>query len=380
MKKRKKIIKKPSMPGGLKRPVEGAGKGVSKLAAKTPFKQTKTAEEKMSEALSTVPRITNETLSEHREEVLRGARKYIYPLQHSKHRVVKISVSLLILGILAFFLLVGLSLYKFQSTSGFIYDVTKIVPFPVAKAGDRWISYESYLFELRRNMHYYQTQQQATFKTKDGKAQLTRLKQQAMSQVIQDAYVKELADQNGVRVTDQQVSNELEMVRQQNRLGGNNRVFKEVLNEFWGWSETDFRRELKQQMLKQAVVAKLDTKTDKKAQDALKQLKGGADFGKLAGQVSEDPTTKGNGGQLPAPITPTDHSLAPAVTAVIFKIPAGQTSDVINTGYTLEIVKVIDKTGDTSLHAAHIQFNLADINTYTKPVQQKNPSHQYIKF
>ena len=49
----------------------------------------------------------------------------------------------------------------FQSTSGFIYDVSLVVPFPVAKAGPNWVSYESYLFELRRNMHYYQTQQQA---------------------------------------------------------------------------------------------------------------------------------------------------------------------------------------------------------------------------
>jgi hypothetical protein len=378
MKKPKKT-NKTKLSSRLRRPVTGAGKSVTKLTERTPFRQSKTTEEKMTEALSNVPRITNETLSEHREEVLRGARKYIYPLQHSKHRVVKISLSLLVIGLISFFVLIGLGLYKFQNTSGFIYDVTKIVPFPAAKAGDRWVSYESYLFELRRNMHYYQTQQQATFKTKDGKAQLTRLKQQAMAQVVQDAYVKKLAEANGVKVTDQQVSNQLELVRQQNRLGGNNRVFKEVLSEFWGWSETDFKRELKGQMLRQAVVAKLDTKSDAKAKDALKQIKGGTDFATLAGQVSEDPSTKATGGAYPAPITPTDRNLAPAITAIIFKIPAGQTSGIVNTGYTYDIVKVVDKTGD-SLHASHIQFNLADIAIYTKPVQTQNPSHQYIKF
>lgn len=378
MKKPRKIIKRPALPN-VKLP-GSAGKAAGKLAEKTPFKQSKSAEEKMSEALSSVPKITNENLSEHREELLRGARKYIYPLQHSKHRVVKISVSLLVAGIIAFFAVLGLSLYKFQTTSGFMYDVTKIIPFPVAKADSRWISYESYLFELRRNMHYYQTQQQATFKSKDGKAQLTRLKQQAMSQVVQDAYVKTLAAQHGVTVTDQQVDNQLQIVRNQNRLGGNPRVFKEVLSEFWGWNETDFKRELKGQLLRQAVVTKLDTSTDKKAQNALKQLKSGVDFGQLAGQLSEDPATRANGGQYPAPITPTDRNLPPAVTAEIFKIPAGRISGIINTGYTLDIVKVLDKTGDTSLHAAHIQFNLADINTYVTPLQKNNPSHQYIKF
>src|SRR5665811_1430574 len=47
-----------------------------------------TAESRVEEALSGVPRITNETVAEHREAVLSGARKYIYPLQHSKRRIV----------------------------------------------------------------------------------------------------------------------------------------------------------------------------------------------------------------------------------------------------------------------------------------------------
>src|SRR5580692_3168737 len=35
--------------------------------------------------------ITNETIAEHRESVLSGARKYIYPLQHSKRRILVVS-------------------------------------------------------------------------------------------------------------------------------------------------------------------------------------------------------------------------------------------------------------------------------------------------
>src|ERR1700757_4024404 len=62
---------------------------------KRPFKRAVPTEEKVSEALSSVPRITNETVAEHREEVLSTARKYIYPLQHSKHHVGRISVSIL---------------------------------------------------------------------------------------------------------------------------------------------------------------------------------------------------------------------------------------------------------------------------------------------
>jgi len=363
-----KIPKKPK----LKKPK------LSKPKVKVPFKKTKSTEEKFSDALSNVPRITNETVGEHREEVLSSARKYIYPLEHSKHSVVKISLGILVLVLVSFFTIVGLGLYKFQNTGSFIYDVTRIIPFPVAKAGNNWVSYESYLFELRRNMHYYQTQQQADFSTKDGKVQLQRLKEQALSQVVQDAYVKQLAAENGVSVSNKQVDEQLALVRSQNRLGSNDRVFKDVLNEFWGWNESDFKRELKQQMLQQAVVAKLSTQTNAKAQSALKQLQGGTDFATLAGQISEDPNTKATGGAYPNALTANTRELPPALTAELAKLKPGQTSGVINSGYTLDILKVVD-ANPSGVHAAHIQFNLPEVTVYVQSLQAKQPGHQYIK-
>lgn len=353
-------------------------KGAVQRVGQLDPRRRKTTDQRVDDALSNVPRITNDTVSDHREEVLSSARKYIYPLQHSKHSVVRISVGIFVAVIIIFFGGTGLGLYKFQSHGTFLYDVTRIIPFPVAKAGDRWVSYESYLFELRRNVHYYQSQQQANFGSKDGKDQLSRLKRQAMAQVIEDAYVKKLAKDNHVTVSDQAVTNQLNLVRSQNRLGGNDHVFKEVLNEFWGWDESDFRRELKQQLLQQAVVAKLDTATDLRAQSALTQLKTGTDFATLAGKVSDDVSTKAAGGVYSAPITEGDRDLPPTLTAAIFKLKPGQVSDVINSGYTLDIVKLTDNSGGVT-HAAHIQFTLQDINSYIKPLQTKQPAQQYIR-
>ncbi len=73
--KKPKQLKKPKLPKAVHRP--------AKLWRK------KSVEERVSDALSNVPRITNETVGDHREEVLSSARKYIYPLKQSKHRVVR---------------------------------------------------------------------------------------------------------------------------------------------------------------------------------------------------------------------------------------------------------------------------------------------------
>lgn len=363
MKKPKKLLKKPKLP---------------KAPEKLPFKRrTKTAEEKVTEALSDVPRITNETVEEHREEVLSSARKYIYPLEHSKRHIVRNSILILIAVVVVFFAACIASLYKFQNTSTFIYDVTRIIPFPAAKAGPSWVSYESYLFDLRRNMHYYRTQQNADFSTAEGKVQLNRLKRQAMAEVIQDAYVKQLAKENHVTVSGQQVTDEVNLLKAQNRLGNSDRVYREVLNEFFGWSEADQRRALRQELLQQAVVAKLDTGAQTKAQAALKALTSGTDFGEVAKKYSEDVSTAVNGGQYPAPITRNDPNVPPAVTAELFKLKQNQVSTIIDTGYTLQIVKVLE-TGPNSVRAAHIQINFKDINTYVKPLQAKEPARQYI--
>ena len=371
-------MKKPKLKPRITVPVGAAKRRLQGMPRPKIIRRVRNAEQRVEDALSNVPRITNETVASHREDVLRSARKYIYPLQHSTHRVVRISLSLLVLSVIVFFAYCGLALYKFQSTNGFIYGISRVIPFPVAKVGPRWISYESYLFELRRNMHYYQTQQQANFTTRDGKVQLARIKQQALAQVTQDAYIKQLAMQHGVSVSNQVVDNQVALVRDQNRLGSNDRVFQDVLNQFWGWNVADFKRELRGQLLQQAVVTKLDDATSTRANAALKQLQAGADFGTVAATNSDDAGTRPTSGQYAMAITQTDRDVAPQITAELFKLQPGETSAIINTGYTLEILKVIDRSG-SSLHASHIQFTLQPINTYTKPLIAAQKLHRYIK-
>lgn len=351
---------------------------LSALSKPRSLRRQKEAEAKLDSAFAEVPRITNETVAEHREDVLGSARKYIYPLKHSRRRAVVISLSLFLTTVIAFLVYTALDLYKFQATGGFMYDVTRVLPFPVAKAGASWVSYESYLFELRHYMHYYTSQQGVNFNSPGGKRQLANYKKQALNEVIQNAYVKQLAAKNHVGVSDQAVNNEVALLRAQNRLGASQQEFDEVLSEFWGWDEADFKRELKQQLLQQAVVAKLDTAAQSRAAAALKQAQAkGANFGKIAKTYSDDTATAGKGGDYPAPITADDPSLPPVVTAELFKLKPGQTSGIIDAGTTLEIVKVLKSHGG-KLTAAHISFNLQPIIAYVQPLENQRPPHRYI--
>jgi hypothetical protein len=354
------------------RPVESLKKRLNKN------KSSKEVASQFREALENLPRITNETVTEHREEILSTARKYIYPLQHSKHKVVIISTSLLSAAIIIFFVYCGFALYRLQSYSTFLYDVTQVVPFPIAKAGSSYVAYENYLFELRHYVHYYQTQQKIDFKSVAGQQQLNSFKKQAYQDVINYAYVKRLASQHHITVTDEEVNNQVAIVKNQNLLGGNDQVFASVLNQYWGWTVNDFKRELKQQLLAQKVVYTLDTETRDRAQQVLNQLQKGDDFGALAKQFSDDSTTKNNGGQFGVLISNNDQDLSPQTVSELFKLKTGQTSGLIDIGSGIEILKVISIQGN-QVQAAHILFNFKDLSFFLKPAKSHDIVQSYIK-
>lgn len=327
---------------------------------------------------TTPERITNETVAEHREEMLTKARKYIYPLQHSKHKIVVVSVSIFLVALISFFSYSILALYKFQKNSTFLYRVTQVVPFPVARTGSKFISYESYLFELRHYIHYYQNQQKLDFNTEAGAQQLEDYKRRALERVIDDAYVKQLAEKNRIEVTNKELDEQIAIVRNQNRLGASDKSFETTLKDNFGWSVSDFRRSLKQQLLAQKVASMLDKDTKTRADFAYSAIKGGLDFPTAAQQFSDDISTKDNGGEFGFLVDKTNPDLPARTTETLFKLAPGQVSEVINIGYSLEILKNLEVQGD-KIKAAHILFNYKDINEYLNPLKDQQKTRRYIR-
>ena len=335
--------------------------------------------------LEDVPQITSETIAEHREEVLKGARKYIYPLRHSKRKIVAITITVMVAAIIGLFVYCYFALYRYYQYNTFVYRVTQVVPFPIAKAGGSYIDYENYLFDLRHYVHYYETQQQLNFNGAD-RPQLLSYRKQALQNVVSNAYIKQLAGQYHVSVSDKEVNARLDEVRSQNRLGGNNKVFSDVLRDYWGWSINDFKRSLKQEILAEKVSAKLDSAAIQKSAAVLAQAKAGTDFATLAKQYSDDPTAKDNGGDYGFAITKTNPNVPPEVVEALFQLQAGQVSDLILASPvlagqppSLQIVKVTAVNGD-SVTAQHIVINLKDASTYIKPLQADKPAHAYVHF
>jgi hypothetical protein len=176
----------------------------------------------------------------------------------------------------------------------------------------------------------------------------------------------------------------LNEVRAQNRLGGNNKVFEDVLRSYWGWSINDFKRSLKTQILTEKVAAALDNQAQTKAAAVVSQAKAGADFAALAKQYSDDPTAQSNGGDYGFAISKTNPNVPPEVVNALFSLQNGQVSDEIlaspvlaSQGPSLQVVKVTGISGNT-VSAQHIVINLKDISGDIKALEKQHPAHSYI--
>lgn len=333
---------------------------------------------KKPELNSDAPRITNDTVAAHREEVLASARKYVTPMQQSKHRIVTISTSLVVVAFVVFITYCTLALYKFQSDSTFIYRVTQVVPFPIARTDKTFVSYENYLFELRRYKHYYETQVKVDFNDEKNKDQLADFKKRAVQKVVGEVYIRQLAKEKGVSVSDKEVEDQIILLRAQNRLGGNEKVFEDVLKDYWGWTIDDFRRSLRDELLAQKLVAVLDTQTSARANAALNELEMGGDFAAIAKKYSDDIGTKETGGEFGVPINMTDPNISAQSADALFKLKPGEYSKLINIGSGLEIVKNIETNGD-KIRAAHIIFTFKNLDEYLNDLKEKQPAKVYIR-
>jgi parvulin-like peptidyl-prolyl isomerase len=111
----------------------------------------------------------------------------------------------------------------------------------------------------------------------------------------------------------------------------------------------------------------------KQIDDLLKQIRAGGDFAALATQFSEDPGSKGNGGELPE--FPRGQ-MVPEFEAAAFALTNNQVSDVITTSYGYHIIKMI---GKTPAKQYALTDTLPDINKTVAEICKDEVEAQKIK-
>ena len=129
-----------------------------------------------------------------------------------------------------------------------------------------------------------------------------------------------------------------------------------------------------------------EPKIKARAEDLLKQIRGGADFAALAKKNSEDPGSAANGGEYPGWVT--RGQTVPEFEKTAFSLKAGQISDLVKTQYGYHIIQVLqhedarlrpfeEAKGELAAQwkKQHVNDVMDQISDTAQAALQKDPAH-----
>lgn len=313
-------------------------------------------------------RITTDTLAEHRERILAGGRRFKYPVQYARHRLV---FNAILIGIGAIILLVAVTwwqLYIVQNTSDFMYRVTRVVPVPVASVDGAQVRYSDYLMKYRSSIHYLVEKERLNLSTDDGKRQSDFVKTEAMNDAVADAYAAKLAREHDVTVSDV----ELEEFLKQQRVSADGEVsqatYDAVILDYYGWGPGEYREAMRSKLLRQKVAYEIDETAKNTSSAVSERIKAGqTDLKVLSDALNKEKegrVTFGALGWLPK------SNQDGGVTAAASKLKDGQVSGMIRStsGEGYYFVRLLE-INDEQVNYEYIQIPLTTLSEQLRQAQ-----------
>ncbi len=238
-----------------------------------------------------------EKVEERREEVLAQGRKFKYPLQYTKRRIV---VNTVLIAFVAFTLLMiggWLALYKFQMTDEILYRVTSFLPVSVANVDGQDVRFSDYLLLYRSSILSTEEKTDSLGNESDREYVKNKYKRTALSNAEENAFALKLAKEYNVEVSKDEIASEFDRHRQIGGVDRNEEGFLKVLRDNFGLSKGEYERMLYLNLVKARVMMAMDDEANATAKEIEKILgENGGDFRKVAEQLGEKVNYEETGG------------------------------------------------------------------------------------
>jgi parvulin-like peptidyl-prolyl isomerase len=323
-------------------------------------------------------RITNETVAEHRERILAGGRRFKYPMQYARHRLVVTTIVITLVAFLVLLLVGWWQLYPVQNTSTFFYRVTRVVPLPVASVDGETVKYGDYLMYYNSSAHYLKQSEQLNLNSKDGQRQNAHIKRKSLDIAIANAYAQKLARDLDIKVSQERI----DQVTNEDRNTSTGRISQETYDasalNILGWTPSEYKHDTKNRLIRQDVAYAIDESAKRQQEkaslliqqdktvdlDALAKTLGGEGSAKvIAGLSGLVPHTNQDGG-----LTKTALTLQPGGISSPIRTSAGD-------GYYF--VKLVEKT-PTQISYTYLRVPLTEFNKRLAALQKENKVKEFI--
>ena len=322
-----------------------------------------------------VAKITNTTLEEQRKEILNKGKKFKYPVQYSKNRLIGNALIIALVILITGSGLLWYQLYKAQNTGEFIYRFTTVIPFPVANVDGENALYRDYLMEYRANMQIANAKKDEIESANNVKALSVLNKNKAMKNAIANAYAQKKAREMGISVSEKEIDEAFDAQRKTQNTELTESALYKIAADNYGLSPSEYRRMfIELPLLRRKVTAEIDKNAAKTRDEVVKYLNDNSnDFSKAAEQFGDKIEYN-----KPGKVRKTN--IDGGRSKVASQLNVGEVSKpfISNAGDGYYIVKLIEKN-DNEISYESIKIKFTEFNSQLEKLEKEGKVKKYIK-
>ncbi len=199
-----------------------------------------------------------EKVDERREEVLSHGRKFKYPLQWSRHRIVINTILITFVVVAMVVIGIWLALYRFGMTDEILFRITRVVPVSVATVDGQKVKFSDYLMLYRSGIISIERQSGSQFDDQSLEQLRQEYKRSALTEAEKYTYALKIATEQNITVSDDEITSGFE---RHLKLGGIERSeesFVKIINDNFGLTKSEYERMLYLSLIKSKVEATID--------------------------------------------------------------------------------------------------------------------------
>ena len=322
-----------------------------------------------------VTKITNTTLEEQRKEILNKGKKFKYPVQYSKNRLVGNALIIALVILITGSGLLWYQLYQAQNTGEFIYRFTTVIPFPVANVDGENALYRDYLMEYRANMQIANAKKDEIESANNVKALSVLNKNKAMKNAIANAYAQKKAREMGISVSEKEIDEAFDAQRKTQNTELTESALYKIAADNYGLSPSEYRRMfIELPLLRRKVTAEIDKNAANTRDEVVKYLNDNSnDFSKAAEQFGDKIEYN-----KPGKVRKTN--IDGGRSKVASQLNVGEVSKpfISNAGDGYYIVKLIEKN-DNEISYESIKIKFTEFNSQLEKLEKEGKVKKYIK-
>ena len=322
-----------------------------------------------------VAKITNTTLEEQRKEILNKGKKFKYPVQYSKNRLVGNALIIALVILITGSGLLWYQLYQAQNTGEFIYRFTTVIPFPVANVDGENALYRDYLMEYRANMQIANAKKDEIESANNVKALSVLNKNKAMKNAIANAYAQKKAREMGISVSEKEIDEAFDAQRKTQNTELTESALYKIAADNYGLSPSEYRRMfIELPLLRRKVTAEIDKNAATTRDEVVKYLNDNSnDFSKAAEQFGDKIEYN-----KPGKVRKTN--IDGGRSKVASQLNVGEVSKPFssNAGDGYYIVKLIEKS-DNEISYESIKIKFTEFNSQLEKLEKEGKVKKYIK-